>query len=106
MSNKSGLEVEKTDLLEKVRPELKRPPMYQVVMMNDDYTPMDFVVLVLESFFGMTTEAALRVMLDVHQKGQGYCGIYTRDVAETKIALAMDFARQHEYPLLCKIEKI
>lgn len=106
MSNESGLEVVKVRETQVEKPKLKRPPMYQVVMMNDDYTPMDFVVMVLESFFNMTSENAVRVMLDVHQKGQGRCGVFTRDVAETKVAQVMDFARQHEHPLLCKIEKV
>lgn len=93
-------------LLETVKPVLKRPSMYAVVMLNDDYTPMDFVVLVLEKFFNMTLEQAVGAMLDVHQKGRANCGVYSRDVAETKVAQVIDFARRHDHPLLCKIEKV
>ncbi len=86
------------------RPRLKRPPLYKVVMHNDDYTPMEFVVEILESFFGMDRERATHVMLTVHTKGKAVCGVYSRDVAETKAAQVNQYARQNEHPLLCEIE--
>ncbi|TQV73570.1 ATP-dependent Clp protease adapter ClpS [Exilibacterium tricleocarpae] len=86
------------------KPELKRPPMYKVVMLNDDYTPMDFVVEVLEAFFGMTREKATRVMLTVHTEGKAVCGVFTRDIAETKAAQVNQYARENQHPLLCEIE--
>ncbi len=94
-----GLEVQEA------RPKLKRPPMYKVVLLNDDFTPMDFVVLILERFFGMDRERATRVMLQVHTQGKGVCGIYSREIAETKVAQVNDYARAHEHPLLCTMEK-
>ena len=87
------------------RPELQRPPMYQVVLLNDDYTPMDFVVAVLELFFAMTRERATQVMLHVHTRGKGICGVFTREVAETKVTQVNEFARSHQHPLLCTMEK-
>lgn len=91
-------------LAEEVRPHLKRPPMYKVLMLNDDYTPMEFVVDVLETFFGMDRELATQVMLKVHTEGKAVCGVFTRDVAETKAAQVMRCARDHEHPLVCEIE--
>lgn len=88
------------------RPKLKRPPMYKVVMINDDYTPMEFVVETLEIFFGMDREKATRVMLTVHTQGKATCGIYSRDVAETKAAQVNQYARDNEHPLLCEIEAV
>jgi ATP-dependent Clp protease adaptor protein ClpS len=88
------------------RPKLKRPPMYKVVMINDDYTPMEFVVETLELFFGMDREKATRVMLTVHTQGKATCGIYSRDVAETKAAQVNQYARDNEHPLLCEIEAV
>ena len=82
-------------------PKLDRPSMYQVILLNDDYTPMDFVVLVLQQFFAMTTEEATQVMLQIHTTGKGLCGTFTRDVAETKMTLSNDFSRGHDHPLLC-----
>ena len=84
---------------------LKRPPMYKVVLLNDDYTPMDFVVHILKVFFGMTEELATHIMLQVHTKGKGICGTYTRDVAETKVAQVNNYARENQHPLLCTMEK-
>ncbi len=92
-------------LLQEAEPELKEPPMYNVVLLNDDYTPMEFVVLVLEEFFGLAREQATRIMLNVHTKGKGICGTYTRDIAETKTALVNDFARENSHPLLCTMEE-
>jgi ATP-dependent Clp protease adaptor protein ClpS len=83
---------------------LKRPSFYRVVLLNDDYTPMDFVVKVLESIFRKEHSDAVRIMLDVHKKGAGLCGVYTRDVAETKIDQTLYLARQHEHPLQCVME--
>ncbi len=87
----------------KTRP--KKPSQYKVLMLNDDYTPMEFVVMVLKRFFGMDLEQATRVMLHVHQKGVGVCGIFPYEVAETKVTQVMDFARQNQHPLQCTLEK-
>ncbi|WP_237056483.1 ATP-dependent Clp protease adapter ClpS [Microbulbifer sediminum] len=90
--------------LEEAPARVKRPPMYKVVMLNDDYTPMDFVVETLEMFFGADRERATRLMLQVHTEGKAVCGVYTRDIAETKAAQVNQFARDHQHPLLCEIE--
>ncbi len=87
----------------KARP--KKPSQYKVLMLNDDYTPMEFVVMVLKRFFAMDLEQATRVMLHVHQKGVGVCGIFPYEVAETKVNQVMDFARQNQHPLQCTLEK-
>jgi ATP-dependent Clp protease adaptor protein ClpS len=94
-----------TGLLVKSRPLTKKPSLYKVLLLNDDYTPMDFVVLVLERFFGKDRAAATEVMIAVHKKGVGLCGVYTYEVAETKVAQVMAFARQHQHPLQCTLEK-
>ncbi|MFP4130576.1 MAG: ATP-dependent Clp protease adapter ClpS [Thiohalospira sp.] len=86
------------------KPKLKRPPMYKVLIHNDDYTPMDFVVHILEKFFGMGREKATQVMLQVHTRGVGVAGVYTREVAETKVAQVNDYAREHDHPLKCTME--
>ena len=91
--------------VETSRPQLKPPPQFKVVILNDDYTPMEFVVEVLERFFGMDRERATRVMLHVHTRGRGVCGVYARDIAETKVAQVNDYARQHQHPLLCTMEE-
>ena len=96
---------EKTGLLTKVRPKTKKPSLYKVLLLNDDYTPMEFVVHVLERFFNKGAEEATRIMLHVHQKGVGVCGVYTYEVAETKVAQVIDFARRHQHPLQCTLEK-
>ncbi|MGB3610867.1 MAG: ATP-dependent Clp protease adapter ClpS [Cellvibrio sp.] len=88
------------------KPKLKRPPMYKVLMLNDDYTPMDFVVEILERFFAMSREKATRVMLTVHVQGKAVCGVYTRDIAETKAAQVNQYAREHQHPLLCEVEAV
>jgi len=90
--------------LDSARPQLKKPPLYKVVLLNDDYTPMEFVVEVLELFFVMNREQATQVMLTVHTQGKGVCGVYTRDIAETKAAQVNQYAREHQHPLLCEIE--
>lgn len=86
------------------KPKLKRPPLYKVVLLNDDYTPMEFVIDVLERFFYMDREKATRVMLAVHTQGKGVCGVYSRDVAETKAAQVNQYSRDNEHPLMCEIE--
>ncbi|UTW45807.1 ATP-dependent Clp protease adapter ClpS [bacterium SCSIO 12696] len=91
-------------VVEKVRPRLRKPPMYRVVMLNDDFTPMEFVVEVLESYFGMNREQATRVMLRVHTEGKAVCGLYTRDIAETKANQVNQYARECDHPLLCEVE--
>jgi len=92
-------------VVEVAKPKLKRPPMYRVVLMNDDFTPMDFVVEVLELFFGLDREKAIRIMLQVHTSGKGICGVYTFDIAETKVAQVMGYAQQYQHPLLCRMEE-
>ena len=92
-------------VVETTRPKLKKPPLYRVVLINDDYTPMEFVVEVLESVFGMERNNATRVMLEVHTKGKGVCGVFTYEIAETKVAQVMSIAQQHQHPLLCEMEE-
>jgi len=92
-------------VVEEARPEVQRPPLYQVVLLNDDFTPMDFVVVVLETFFNMDRERATQVMLHVHTRGKGVCGVFTREVAETKVTQVNEFSRTHQHPLLCTMEK-
>ena len=87
------------------KPRLKRPPLYKVVLLNDDYTPMEFVVHVLEQFFRMDREKATRVMLHVHTQGVGVCGVFTKDVAETKVQQVNEFSRANQHPLLCDMEE-
>lgn len=94
-----------TGIVTKTRPETKKPSLYKVLLLNDDYTPMEFVVHVLERFFSKGREEATRIMLHVHQKGVGICGVYTYEVAETKVTQVMDFARQNQHPLQCTMEK-
>ena len=91
--------------VEEARPELKQPPLYRVVLLNDDYTPMEFVVDILESVFGMERTRATQVMLEVHTKGKGVCGVYNFEIAETKVAQVMSIAKQHQHPLLCTMEE-
>ena len=91
--------------VEEARPEIKEPPLYRVVLINDDYTPMEFVVNVLESIFGMERTLATQVMLEVHTRGKGVCGVYNFEIAETKVAQVMGLAQQHQHPLLCTMEE-
>lgn len=100
-----GNDEEKTGLVTKTRPKTKRPSLYKVLLLNDDFTPMEFVVHVLERFFGKGREEATRIMLHVHHKGVGICGVYTFEVAETKVTQVMDFSRQNQHPLRCTMEK-
>jgi len=94
-----------TAVITKTKPQTKRPNLYRVLLLNDDYTPMEFVVHVLERFFNKDREAATRIMLHVHHHGIGECGVYTYEVAETKVTQVMDFARKHQHPLQCVMEK-
>jgi ATP-dependent Clp protease adaptor protein ClpS len=92
-------------VVDEAKPKLKEPPLYRVVLLNDDYTPMEFVVRILEHFFGMDRSKATQVMLHVHTRGKGIAGVYTHEIAETKVALVNDFSRQHQHPLLCTMEE-
>ena len=94
-----------TGVVTKTKTRTKRPSLYRVLILNDDYTPMEFVVIVLERFFQKGREDATRIMLHVHQHGVGECGIFTYEVAETKVTQVMDFARKHQHPLQCVMEK-
>ena len=94
-----------TGVVVKTRPRTKKPAMYKVLMLNDDYTPMEFVVHILEKIFGKTREEAVDVMLHVHRHGVGMCGVFTFEVAETKVAQVTEFARRHQHPLQCTMEK-
>jgi ATP-dependent Clp protease adaptor protein ClpS len=91
--------------VDEARPKLKRPPLYRVVLINDDYTPMEFVVEVLQTVFGMQRTQATRVMLEVHTKGKGICGLYSYEIAETKVAQVTNIAQQQQHPLLCTMEE-
>lgn len=97
--NDNGLAVEEA------KPKLKRPPLYKVILLNDDFTPMEFVVQVLEQFFGMSREKATQVMLHVHTRGKGVCGVFTHEIAETKVAQVNEYSRRHQHPLLCTMEE-
>ncbi|MFA5684939.1 MAG: ATP-dependent Clp protease adapter ClpS [Lysobacteraceae bacterium] len=90
--------------VEVARPEVRRPPLYKVLLLNDDFTPMDFVIEVLQIFFAMDRDRATQVMLHVHTRGRGVCGVFTREVAETKVAHVNDFSHRHQHPLLCTME--
>ena len=100
-----GLDEIETGVVTRTRPRTKKPSNYKVLMLNDDYTPMEFVVLILQRFFSMGTEDATRVMLQVHQQGVAVCGVFTYEVAETKVSLVIDFARENQHPLQCTLEK-
>ncbi len=91
--------------VEEAKPKLKEPPLYRVVLINDDFTPMEFVVDILQSVFGMERTQATQVMLEVHTKGKGVCGVYNFEIAETKVAQVMGIAKQHQHPLLCTMEE-
>jgi len=92
-------------VLEEARPKLKRPPLYRVILLNDDYTPMEFVVQVLQKVFGLDRNTATRIMLEVHTRGKGICGTFTYEIAETKVAQVTGLAQQHQHPLLCTMEE-
>lgn len=91
--------------VQEARPRLKQPPLYRVVLINDDYTPMEFVVEVLQTVFGMERSRATRVMLEVHTRGKGICGVYSYEIAETKVAQVTNIAQQQQHPLLCTMEE-
>ena len=99
-------QVNKVLIKKSTKKKLKRPSLYKIIMLNDDYTPMEFVIHVLESFYNKAHEEATQIMLHVHQKGVGTCGVYTYEIAETKVNQTMDLAQQHEHPLQCTIEKV
>jgi len=105
MSNELESHHDRGIALEEARPEIKRPPMYKVVLLNDDFTPMDFVVDVIQTFFALGHDRATQIMLHVHTKGKGVCGVFTFEIAETKVALVNDYSRQNEHPLKCALEK-
>ena len=92
-------------VIEEAQPQLRKPPLYQVVLLNDDYTPMEFVVDVLEGIFSLDRTRATRVMLEVHTRGKGVCGVFTFEIAGTKVAQVMTYSRQHQHPLLCTMEE-
>lgn len=92
-------------IVEEARPRLKRPPLYKVVLLNDDYTPMEFVVDVLQNIFGMDRMKATRIMLEVHTRGKGVCGVFTYEIAETKVSQVNSYSQQHQHPLLCTMEE-
>lgn len=92
-------------VLEAERSKTRPPPLFKVLLLNDDYTPMDFVVVVLQKFFGMNREQATRIMLKVHKEGVGVCGVFPRDVAATKVELVTGYAREHQHPLACVMEE-
>ena len=92
-------------VLETRKAKVKPPPMYKVMILNDDYTPMDFVVLVLQKFFSLTREKATQIMLKVHREGMGVCGVYSKDVAATKVDQVRSYAKQHQHPLQCMMEE-
>ncbi len=104
MTGKDGDDAD-TVVITEVKPKTKRPPLYKVLLLNDDYTPMEFVVLVLERFFGMNHAQAFELMLTVHKKGVAVVGVFSHEIAETKVAQVMDFARRHQHPLQCTMEK-
>jgi ATP-dependent Clp protease adaptor protein ClpS len=103
--DRGGGDNPQTGVATRTRPKTKKPSNYKVLMLNDDYTPMEFVVLVLQRFFSMGVEDATRVMLQVHQQGVAVCGIFTYEVAETKVSQVIDFARENQHPLQCTLEK-
>ena len=105
MARKTEHDREHGALVETSKPETARPPLYSVLLLNDDYTPMDFVVDVLMRFFAMNLEKATQVMLHVHTRGRGVCGVFTRDVAESKVAQVNEYSRINQHPLLCTMEK-
>ncbi|NMP15397.1 MULTISPECIES: ATP-dependent Clp protease adapter ClpS [unclassified Thalassotalea] len=94
------------EALKEDKEKVKRPPMYRVILLNDDYTPMDFVVEILSRFFNMDSDQATQIMLTIHYKGKGSCGIFTVDVAETKVDQVCKYARKHQHPLMCTMEKV
>jgi ATP-dependent Clp protease adaptor protein ClpS len=105
MSNELESQQKRGIVVEEARPEVELPPMYRVVLLNDDFTPMEFVVEVLQFFFGMDHDRATQVMLHVHTRGKGVCGVFTFEIAETKVVQVNEYSRQHEHPLKCTLER-
>lgn len=107
MSNSSDRNEERRGglTLEEARPEVQRPPLYKVILLNDDYTPMGFVVDVLQRFFTLSPDKATQIMLNVHTRGRGVAGVYTLEIAETKVVMVNEYAREHEHPLQCTLEE-
>jgi ATP-dependent Clp protease adaptor protein ClpS len=103
--DRPGEERESGLTVQEAKPKLRRPPLFKVLLLNDDYTPMEFVVQVLETFFAMNREKATQIMLHVHTRGRGVCGVYTKEIAETKVSQVNDFARSHQHPLMCTMEE-
>ena len=104
-NDRNGRDDRQTGVVVKSKPKTKKPSMYKVLLLNDDYTPMEFVVHVLERFFNKSHSEAERIMMHVHRRGVGVCGVYTYEVAETKVTQVIDFARRNEHPLQCTLEK-
>jgi ATP-dependent Clp protease adaptor protein ClpS len=92
--------------VQEAKPQLKRPPLYKVIFLNDDFTPMDFVIEILMNFFSMPQDKATQVMLQIHTQGVGVCGIYSKDVAETKVYIVNDYSRENQHPLMCSMEAV
>lgn len=105
MSDNTDNQTDDSLALQEAKPKLKRPPMYKVILINDDYTPMEFVVHILEVFFSLDRENATRIMLEVHTSGKGVCGIYTHEIAETKVSQVNLYSKENQHPLLCTMEK-
>ena len=105
MSEKTGHHPDESLVVQETKPKLKRPPLFKVILINDDYTPMEFVVHVLEIFFSLDRETATRIMLEVHTRGKGICGIFTHEIAETKVSQVNGYSRENQHPLLCTMEK-
>ncbi|MCB1742533.1 MAG: ATP-dependent Clp protease adapter ClpS [Gammaproteobacteria bacterium] len=105
MSDKPDFNLDDDLSVKESEPKLKRPPLYSVILLNDDYTPMEFVVHVLEQFFSMDRETAVRVMLQIHTQGKGVCGIFSREIAETKVAQVNAYSQENKHPLLCTMER-
>ena len=106
MSDKADNTIDDDLAIEESKPQIKRPPLYRVILLNDDYTPMDFVVHVLEIFFSVDRDNATRVMLEIHTRGKGVCGIFNHEIAESKVSLVNDYAKENQHPLLCTMEKV
>lgn len=105
MAGKEPVQPDRGVVVEEAAPKLKRPPLFRVILLNDDYTPMEFVVEVLERFFAMNRPQATRVMLEVHMKGKGVCGVFSYEIAETKVAQVTTYARDNQHPLMCTLEE-
>ena len=105
MTEKTGHHPDESLVVQEAKPKLKRPPLFKVILINDDYTPMEFVVHILEVFFSLNRETATRIMLEVHTRGKGICGIYTHEIAETKVSQVNCYSRENQHPLLCTMEK-